>query len=91
MSIASSILCAHKTTFRLIFGSLGQVIINVNTEINSASRCDQNDTIIIIVRLLCNKLSIITNKGGILVWRLWGAGGCPGNPSNTINWKHCDP
>jgi hypothetical protein len=81
MSIASFILCAYKTAFGLIFGTLGQVIINVDTEINSASRCDQNDTIIIIVRLLCNKLSIITNKGGILVWRLWGAGGCPGNPS----------
>jgi hypothetical protein len=56
-------------------------MIDVDTEINLASRCDQNDTIIMIVRLLCNKLSIITNKGGILVWRLWGAGGCPGNPS----------
>jgi hypothetical protein len=56
-------------------------MIDVDAEINSASRCDQNDTIITIVRLLCNKLSIITNKGGILVWRLWGAGGCPGNPS----------
>jgi hypothetical protein len=70
VSIASSILRVYRTAFRLIFGTLGRVIINVNAEINSASRCDQNDTIIIIVGLLCNKLSIITNKGGILVWRL---------------------
>jgi hypothetical protein len=58
-------------------------MIDVDTEITSASRCDQKDTIIMIIRLLCNKLSIITNKGGILVWRLWGAGGCPGNPSSN--------
>jgi hypothetical protein len=65
-------------------------MIDVDAEINSASRCDQNDTIIMIVRLLCNKLSIITNKGGILVWRLWGAGGCPGNPSILCSQSVCD-
>jgi hypothetical protein len=70
MSIVSSILCVYKTAFKLIFGTLERVIINVDTEINSASRYNQNDTIIKIIRLLYNKLSIITNKSGILVWRL---------------------
>ena len=56
-------------------------MIDVDTEISSASHYDQNNTIITFIRLLWNKLSIITNKGGFLVWRLWGAGGCPGNPS----------